>query len=176
MPVVRTILASGLVPYFKLQSVFAAMRLAGGSVAAAAVAQTLAAITAAAIVARAWHKPADPAVRNATLLVATLLATPFLLDYDLMLLAPAIAWIADKEVREGALPWERTALAAASITPLITRALGSATHFLLTPFVLAALLAVLAARLRRDRRAAYGVQSQSPARVTFGVVEPRELP
>jgi alpha-1,2-mannosyltransferase len=151
MPFARTILETGLVPYYKLQSVFAAMRLAGGSVAAAGIAQTLAAVTAAAIVARAWHNSADPAIENATLLVAALLATPFLLDYDLMLLAPAIAWVAGKEIREGALPWERTALAAASVLPLIARPLGSATHFLLTPFVLAALFVALVARLRCDR-------------------------
>jgi alpha-1,2-mannosyltransferase len=163
LPFARLILETGLVPYYKLQSPFAAMRLAGGSVTAAYAVQAPVTVAAAAIVARTWRRPADPALQNALLLVATLLATPFLLDYDLLLLAPAIAWVAELEIRDGALPWERTALAAASATPLFARALAAATLLQPTPFVLAALLAALLARLRRDGNRARPAPGGAPA-------------
>ena len=75
--------------------------------------QALVALGAAAAVVWVWRRPTgDPDMKNAALLAATPLSTAFIFDYDLMLLAPAIAWLARKGITDGALPYERTALVA----------------------------------------------------------------
>jgi hypothetical protein len=43
--------------------------------------------------ARAWRRQSDPSLRMAVLVLATLLATPYLFVYDLALLAPAWLWL-----------------------------------------------------------------------------------
>ena len=71
------ILVLGLFPYYKIQSVFAAVRLLGGPPAAAWMAQGLAAIAAAATLSPAGDDRADPALQNAVLAAAIPLASPF---------------------------------------------------------------------------------------------------
>ena len=61
--------------------------------------------------------------KGAALCLGALLATPYRLDYDLMLLAPAIALIAAEGVARGFLPYERLALALLWITPVAARTL-----------------------------------------------------
>ncbi len=152
-PFARDILNEGLVPYYKMQSVFAAVRLAGGSPALAYSVQAVVSAIVAALVAWAWRRPADPDLKSAALLCATPLATPFLLDYDLMLIAPAILWLAKKGIEGRPLPWERTVLAAAAIAPFLSRPLGLYTHFLVAPVIVAALLAVIMRRLSAEASA-----------------------
>ena len=41
------------------------------------------------------------------MIAAALLASPFLLDYDLVLLGIPLAWIARESLRTGFLPWEK---------------------------------------------------------------------
>lgn len=146
----RQILTLGLVSYFKMQSAFAAIRLLGGSVVLAFVGQALVAASAAAIVAWAWRRPIGVGLRNAILLAAIPLATPFVFDYDLLLLAPAIAWLAGELRRTGPLPWEKTALTAVALAPLFSRPVADGTHLLLAPLATAALLATLVARVRAE--------------------------
>src|SRR5262249_22961887 len=135
----------GLVPYFKLQSVFAAVRLAGGSLGLAYALQTLAAAGAAAVIAWIWRGHADSGTKAAAMLAAIPLATPFVLDYDLMLLAPAIALVGRKMAASGALAWEGLALSFAAVLPLIGRPIAEYAHVTIAPLVLAALLAAIAA-------------------------------
>ena len=66
------------------------------------------------------------------LLMGTLLATPYSLDYDLMLLVPAIAYLAADGIVRGFVPWQKTILAALWILPLVTRSVAEATHIPLT--------------------------------------------
>ena len=147
----RSMLESGLNlgHYYKMQSVFAAARLLGSSVFVAYTLQALAALGAAAIVVWAWRRPTgDPDMKNAVLMAATPLSTAFIFDYDLMLLAPAIAWLARREVSDGALPYERTTLVAVFFTPFVSRVVGMYTHLLLAPIFIAALVAVIIRRIR----------------------------
>jgi hypothetical protein len=93
----RSMLESGMNfgHYYKMQSVFAAARLLGSPMLVAYTLQALVALAAAAAVAWIWRRPAaDPDMKNAALMAATPLSTAFIFDYDLMLLAPAIAWLA----------------------------------------------------------------------------------
>jgi alpha-1,2-mannosyltransferase len=134
--------------YYKMQSVFAATRLLGFSLPVAYSLQALVALSAAAAVAWVWSRPAgDPDMKNAALMAATPLPTAFVFDYDLMVLAPAIAWLARKTVTYTALPYERTALVAAFLAPFVSRVVGMHTHLLLAPVAIAALLIVIIGRI-----------------------------
>jgi alpha-1,2-mannosyltransferase len=146
----RDILDKGLVPYYKMQSVSAAVRLLGGPSIFGYSLQAVVAMSAAVMVAWVWRRPTDPDTKNAALMTATPLATPFVLDYDLMLLAPAIAWLARRGLRRGQLPWEGTALAVLSLVPLVSRTIGAYTHILLAPLAISAVFARIIADVRES--------------------------
>jgi alpha-1,2-mannosyltransferase len=151
----RSLLEDGLGfgHYYKMQSVFAATRLLGFSLPVAYSLQALVALSAAAAVAWVWRRLAgDPDMKNATLMAATPLATAFVFDYDLMLLAPAIAWLTRKAVTYTALPYERTALVAAFLAPFVSRVVGTYTHLLLAPIAIAALLMVIIGRIHATEK------------------------
>ena len=158
----RRMLEQGLVDYYKMQSVFAGVRLLGGSLALGYGLQGFVAVLTTAVLAWAWRHSTDCGMRNAALLAATPLVTPFIFDYDLTILAPAIAWLARKQMRDGAMPWEGAAMAAAVLAPLLSRPVAAATHLLLTPLALAGFLAVIIVRISAERRGA-GFHRASPA-------------
>ena len=70
-------------------------------------------------------QPAAFALKAAALLIGTMLATPYSLDYDLMLLAPAIAFLAADGIERGFAPYEKTVLAALWLVPLIARSVAA---------------------------------------------------
>lgn len=144
----RDILDKGLVPYYKMQSVFAAVRLLGGPSIFAYGLQAIVAVTAAVMVAWVWRHPTDSETKNAALMIATPLATPFFLDYDLMLVAPAVAWLARRGMQRGQLPWEGTVLAVLSLVPLVSRTIGECAHILLAPVAVGAVFACIIADVR----------------------------
>jgi hypothetical protein len=156
----RSMLESGMNfgHYYKMQSVFAAARLLGSPMLVAYSLQVLVGLAAAAVVVWVWRRPTgDADLKNAALLAATPLTTAFIFDYDLMLLAPAIAWLARKGITDGALPYERATLVAAFLVPFVSRVVGMYTHVLLAPIFIAALL-VVAVR-RAHARSGFGVRS-----------------
>jgi alpha-1,2-mannosyltransferase len=147
-PLARELLDFALVPAYKMQSVYTASRLIGASATAAYGVQALATLGSALVILWVWRQPADQELKNAALIAATPLATPFILDYDLMLLAPVIAWLAAKGLRSGALSWEGITLTAAALEPLVARVVGQYTHVALTPPLLIALLTLIVRRIR----------------------------
>ena len=78
--------------------------------------------------------------------VASLLATPYSLDYDLVALAPAIAFLVADAFARGFGPWQKSALAFLWFMPLIARTVAEQT---LIPLGVPAMLLVLALTLRR---------------------------
>jgi alpha-1,2-mannosyltransferase len=151
----RSMLESGMNfgHYYKMQSVFAAARLLGSPMFVAYSLQALAALGAAAAVAWVWRRPTgDPDMKNAALMAATPLSTAFIFDYDLMLLAPAIAWLARKGLTDSALPYERAILVATFVAPFVSRVMGMHMHFLLAPIFIAALLTVIVGRIHGTER------------------------
>jgi hypothetical protein len=147
----RSMLESGMNfgHYYKVQSVFAAARLLGSPTLVAYSLQVLVALGATGAVIWVWRRPTgDPDMRDAALMAATPLSTAFIFDYDLMLLAPAIAWLARKGLTDTALPYERTILVAAFLAPFVSRVVGMHTHLLLAPVCIAALLVVIVRRVR----------------------------
>ena len=65
-----------------------------------------------------WRSRAAFPLKAAALLIGTLLATPYSLDYDLMLLAPAIAFLAADGMQRGFARARKSALAALWLVPL----------------------------------------------------------
>jgi hypothetical protein len=117
----RALLEAGGVDWYKLQTVFAAVRLWGGSPALAYVAAAAAALAAAGCLAWLWRSGASYPAKAALLPLAVMLAAPFALDYDLMVLAPAIAFLALAGRLTGEAPYERTVLAMLWLVPLVAR-------------------------------------------------------
>ena len=64
------------------------------------------------------------------------LATPYALDYDLVVLAPVIAFLAAHGLRRGFAPYELTLLVVLWVLPLIARPMAELTAVSLTPLVL----------------------------------------
>jgi alpha-1,2-mannosyltransferase len=135
----REALQLDLIGYAKMQSAYAAVRLLGGTNSLAWAAQVAAGFVSLGALWAVRHR--GPGLANgAVLLSATLLATPFLLDYDLTLLAMPLAWLFSRACRDGFLPWERLALLAGFVLPLVSRPLATAAHIPLAPLVVLALV------------------------------------
>lgn len=171
----RAALEDGLVGFGKMQSSFAGVRLIGGSISLAWVVQGATALIAVAglwaVLRKRSSGPDDPSLapgggtaEGAALACATLLTTPFLLDYDLTLLAIPLAWLFVQARREGFLPWERLLLVFVFVLPLLTRPLAMELGVPATPVVIAALLLCVM------RRA--GVRLPMPFYVPFSLARP----
>ena len=85
-------------------------------------------------------------VRGSATLTAALLCTPYVLDYDYVLLGGAIAFHVADMRRRGSLPWEPTILAFAWFAPLFGRSVADLTTI---PLNLIAVMAMLALAVRR---------------------------
>ena len=142
----EVVLEAGGTGWHKIQTVFAWVRMWGGPVPLAYTVQMLVTLTLAVAVVWLWRSEASARVKAAGLIIASLLATPYSLDYDLMALAPALAFWASDGLSRGFRPWEKTMLAALWIVPLIARNVASAT---LIPLSAPLLLAAFALLLHR---------------------------
>jgi hypothetical protein len=156
----RTVLLeSGGVGWHKMQSVFAWVRLWGGSVELAYAVQGAVTLALAGTLVWLWRSSTPFAPKAAALCFAVLLATPFSLDYDMMVLAPAIAFLAMHGMARGFGPYVKTVLAALWLVPLITRPVTGA---ILIPLGVPAMLiayglslrAAISARMSVSRRGA----------------------
>ncbi len=140
------VLEAGGTGWHKIQSVFATVRMWGGSVALAYAVQSIVTLALAAALIWLWRLKVDYAPKAAALVIAAILATPYSLDYDMTALAPAIAFLAMHGVRDGFAPYEKTALAALWLAPLVARGVAEAT---LIPLGVMAMIAVFALILCR---------------------------
>ncbi len=140
-------MAQGAVDYGKMVSPFAALRLTGAPVALAYAVQGLVTLAVAATVAVvAWRRGWTPGLA-ALVLAGAPLATPFVLDYDMVLLAAPLLWLAGEGLRSGWRDWEKLALATAFIAPAFARPLALNVGLPIMPLVLAGLFVVVARRL-----------------------------
>jgi alpha-1,2-mannosyltransferase len=118
----RTVaLEGGDLGWYKMQSLFAWARMWDAPIALAYALQALLVAGLGVAVIRLWRSHTAYPVKAACLCIATMLATPFAFDYDMMVLAPAIAFIAADGLDRGFEPWEKTTLAALYLTPLVAR-------------------------------------------------------
>jgi hypothetical protein len=140
----EVVLEQGGTGWHKIQSVFSWVRMWGGGVPLAYVVQGIVGLAVAVSLVRLWRSAAPFALKAAALLIGTLLATPYSLDYDLMLLAPALAFLALDGIERGFAPWQKTLLAALWLMPLVARSLAQATLIpLAAPLMLIAFAGLL---------------------------------
>jgi hypothetical protein len=130
----------------KLQSAFGTVRLAGGGNAAAyevqAVVSALAVIV---LVGGVWRRPGAQ-IEASLMVCAALLFTPFLYDYDLAILAVPMACLMAAAQRTRWRAWEKWALLANFLLPLVARACGMGLGVIIGPPFVALLMGVLAGR------------------------------
>jgi Glycosyltransferase family 87 len=142
--------------WFKIQSLFSAVRGFGGSVAAAYVAQGVLSLAVLAMLVRQWVGGSSPGGK-AAVAIGALLVTPYVLDYDMLLIAPAVAFLVAPRLESGFRPYEKALLAAAWIAPLLARPAAQFLHLPLGLLVMLALFALACAE--RPPRA---VETQPP--------------
>jgi hypothetical protein len=141
----RVVIEGGATGWAKIQSPFAMVRMWGGGLAPAYAVQAIAAIAALGLA--LWlTRTANPAMRNAAAMAAVLLSTPYVLDYDFVLLGVAIAFLVADGIERGFLSWEKTLLAMVWLAPLGARQLAA---LALIPLGQASALAILALAARR---------------------------
>jgi hypothetical protein len=106
------------------------------------------AATVAALGAVLWlTRAARPNVRGAAICAAALLSTPYVLDYDLVLLGLGALFLAADGLERGFLPWEKSLLALVWLAPLLARPLAEATF---VPLGQASIVILLALAVRRS--------------------------
>ena len=156
----RQIMEDGVIGFSRVQSLFAAVRLLGGGNLAGYAAQGLSAAVVAWLLWRLRGRLQGPAM-GAALACATLLATPYVMDYDLVLLVLPLAWLFSRAREDGFLPWEKLALLAGFLAPIAVRPLtmlGLPTMPLIAMLLLACIV--------------HRVSVRSAAGVTAGPVAP----
>jgi len=139
----QTTLVGGGLGFFKLQSAFGLLRVAGLDAAAAAWGHGICAAAATLAVLWLWRGPAPYALKAAALAVAVLAVTPYVLIYDLTLLGVAIAFLAQDGITRGFLPGEKPTLVAIALAPLLYLVAAEP----LGPFLYVALAALIARRV-----------------------------
>jgi alpha-1,2-mannosyltransferase len=144
-------LEQGDTGWYKIQSLFAWARMWGASVPVAYALQGLLVAALCAALVWLWRSAAAYPLKAAALCLATILATPYTFDYDMMLLAPAIAFMASDGFVRGFGPWEKTGLAALWLAPLFSRTVAQASFIPLGVPVMLAILMLLLRRSTTDR-------------------------
>ncbi|MGQ0741471.1 MAG: glycosyltransferase family 87 protein [Alphaproteobacteria bacterium] len=145
----RTIvLEQGSAGWHKIQSVFAGVRLLGGSIALAYAVQFAVALASIAATVWVWRSKTPYYVQCAVLCLAIPLVTPYLLDYDLVFLALPIAWLALEGRVSGFCPWEKSVLFLLWLMPLVARGVADLLHVPIGPLVIGLAFAFALARAR----------------------------
>jgi hypothetical protein len=152
------VLEQGDTGWEKLQSIFSAARHWGANVPTAYALQGALALMLAASLAWLWRSDAAFELKAAALATASLLATPYVLDYDLAVMAVAIAFFARHGLQSGFGDFEISVLAAAWIVPLLARGVAGATGVPLGLIVLLTLYGFVLRRAVLDRAVATHAQ------------------
>lgn len=133
-------MAHGQIGYGKMMSPFAGMRLIGASMGLSYAVQGLVTLAVAGLVlwaclrkgrAGAW----TPGLA-ALMLAGAPLATPYVLDYDMVLLAFPMLWLVGEGLRSGFAPYEKLALVLAFAAPALARPLALGFDIPVMPLVL----------------------------------------
>jgi len=145
------VLEQGGIGWEKIQSAFSAMRMWGAGVRTAYAIQIALALMLAASLAWLWQSNAVFELKAAALATASLLATPYVLDYDLVVLAVAIVFFVRHGMNRGFHDYEISLLAAAWFMPLLSRAIAGVTGIPIGLLVLLGLYVFIVQRAVRDR-------------------------
>lgn len=117
----HVVLEQGGTGWYKIQSVFSAMRSLGGSINASYAVQAAVSISVLLALATMVLANCDRRLVAAATATATMLATPYCLDYDMTILGVAIAFSLAHAAEKGFEPYEKSLLALVWVTPFIAR-------------------------------------------------------
>jgi hypothetical protein len=142
----RVVLEQGNTGWEKIQSLFSAVRMWGGGTALAYAAQFGLGLAVAGTTIWLWRSKASNDLKAAALACGCLLITPYLLDYDLVALAVALAFFARHGLAHGFRGHEISCLALVWAAPLLARTVAGGIGL---PLGLLTLLALYALIVRR---------------------------
>jgi hypothetical protein len=147
----KLLLEQGDVGFEKLQSVFAAVRIWGGGISLAYAMQGAVSLAALGSVALVWRSRCDHDLKAALLIAAVLLGSPHVLDYDLLILAPAIAFLVSASRISGFRDYNISLLAFVWIAPLFARAVAGACFIPLGLIAVVTIFALAMQQVIHDR-------------------------
>ena len=140
---VTGLLDSGSMPWHRMPSVYVSARLLGIDIGTARIIQIVAGLAALAAVWAMWRREAPLIWRSAALVTALPLVTPYVFDYDLVLLAFAIMWLIDACLKDGWRTGDTAILIAAWFGPALSWPLVKNGYPPFMPVVFALLLAAI---------------------------------
>jgi arabinofuranan 3-O-arabinosyltransferase len=125
----QAFLTEGRAPWGKMQSIFGLVRYFGGTEQLAWIFQWIMSGTVAVVLAVMWRVRIRYSLKAAALATGTLLITPYLFLYDLMVLAIAVAFLVRIGMREGFARHELPALGLAAALLMFYPLFGAPTGF-----------------------------------------------
>ena len=147
------ILEQGETGWYKIQSIFSFVMLWTGALSLAYSLQALLGIVVLGVVAIAFWYPNKIEDRASVIIIGSLLVTPYSLDYDLVALAPAIAFLAIRGLRDGFDDYEISVLLLIWFSPLLTRPLMMTTGVPLALIAMLLLFGIVAKRVIKNKNA-----------------------
>ena len=102
----------------------------------------------------ACRRRPEPRAVVAASAAATVLVSPYMLDYDLMLSAVPMAWLVLRGMETGFLPWEKVGLLLAFCLPAFARPMGLELGLPVAPSVALGFFAIVVRRMFVDAEAA----------------------
>jgi hypothetical protein len=142
----RNVLTGGLSDPSQVQSVLGAARILHAPAALALICQAVVSLAAAALLIGIARRRPGGRAEIAALAVATLAATPYLMDYDLPALAIPLAWLASEAQCRGWRPWEKYAAMTAYMMPMLTHGIARQFGVPLAPLILLGFASVILRR------------------------------
>lgn len=136
----RAALEEGVLPWSKMPTVFACLRMLGVPVSVAYVLHGAVALAAVAAVWVVWRRSGERELRGAAVMTGTFLVSPYMYDYDLAWLAFPIAWLALYAMRNGWRRGDREVLIAAWALPIVIAPFAVGLSVQVGPLVMIALL------------------------------------
>lgn len=147
LPLTRAVvIEQGSTGWHKIMSPFSAVRMWGGGIALAYAVQLAATLATIAAVVALSARRVEPALRNALVCAAVLISTPYVLDYDQVILLPALGWLWLDGRKHGFLPWDKSLIAFVWVAPIVAR---QAAELALLPLGLLTAVAVAGIAVRR---------------------------
>jgi hypothetical protein len=131
----QAFLTEGRAPWGKMQSIFALVRYFGGTEPLAWVFQWIMSGTVAVLLALMWRSRMSYSLKAAALAAGTLLITPYLFLYDVMVLAIPVAFLVRIGLREGFARHELSALGLVAALLMFYPLVGAPTGFAATLIV-----------------------------------------
>lgn len=168
----RIALEQGALPWNKMPTMFALMRLLGFGLDSAYLVHATLALLVTVAVGWIWRRSPSPNLKRAALMTGTLLISPYLFDYDLVWLAFPLAWTTARALEHGWLPFEREVLVAAWLAPMLGPAIALATGIQTGPLFTVALFIFIVRRAYIEPIAKERITHEHRSRCGYGTSEP----